>query len=107
MLLRQVLSLCLMLSLFGVQISAKDKNDNYLKPGPIKLDKDGEKWAEKTLKKMTLEEKVGQMFMVWTRVTFHNVDSADYKKLTEAISKYHVGGFGVTVPVDSGILVKG
>ena len=53
MLLRQVLSLCLMLSLFGVQISAKDKNDNYIKPGPIKLDRDGEKWAEKTLKKMS------------------------------------------------------
>jgi beta-N-acetylhexosaminidase len=98
--------LFVLLLLISVPLTAKDK-DKYLKPGPIKLDKDGEKWAEKTLKKMTLEEKVGQMFMVWTRVTFHNVDSADYKKLTEAISKYHVGGFGVTVPVDSGILVKG
>jgi beta-N-acetylhexosaminidase len=85
---------------------AKDK-DKYLKPQPIKLDKDGEKWAEKTLKKMTLEEKVGQMFMVWARVEFHNIDSADYKKLTDAITKYHVGGFGVTVPVESGLLIKG
>ncbi|HVZ15695.1 MAG TPA: glycoside hydrolase family 3 N-terminal domain-containing protein, partial [Terriglobales bacterium] len=74
---------------------------------PIKLDKEGERWAEKTLKKMTLEEKVGQMFMIWARVEFQNIDSADFKKLTDAITKYHVGGFGVTVPVESGLLVKG
>ncbi len=85
---------------------AKDK-DKYLKPQPIKLDKEGERWAEKTLKKMTLEEKVGQMFMIWARVEFQNIDSADFKKLTDAITKYHVGGFGVTVPVESGLLVKG
>ncbi|MGZ4790160.1 MAG: glycoside hydrolase family 3 N-terminal domain-containing protein [Terriglobales bacterium] len=87
-------------------VAAKDK-DKYLKPQPIKLDKDGEKWAEKTLKKMTLEEKVGQMFMVWARVEFHNIDGADYKKLTDDITKYHVGGFGVTVPVEAGLLIKG
>ena len=85
---------------------AKDK-DKYLKPQPIKLDKDGQKWAEKTLKNMTLEEKVGQMFMVWARVEFHNIDSAEYKRLTDAITKYHIGGFGVTVPVESGLLIKG
>ena len=84
----------------------KDK-DHYLKPRPIHLDKDGAKWAEKTLKHMSLDEKVGQMFMVWARVEFENVDSSDYKKLTDAITKYHVGGFGVTVPVQFGMLVKG
>jgi len=96
------------LLLFSVVIplSAKDK-DQYLKPRPIKLDRDGQKWAEKTLKKMTLEEKVGQMFMVWARVEFANVDSLEYKRLNEAITKYHVGGFGVTVPVESGLLIKG
>jgi beta-N-acetylhexosaminidase len=95
-----------LLFVLPLPLIAKDK-DKYLKPGPIKLDKDGEKWAEKTLKKMTLEEKVGQMFMVWTRVAFENVNSTDFQKLIDDIKKYHVGGFGVTVPVDSGILVKG
>jgi beta-N-acetylhexosaminidase len=85
---------------------AKDK-DKYLKPQAIRLDHDGEKWAAKTLKKMTLEEKVGQMFMVWARVRFENVDGADFKRLTDDVTKYHVGGFGVTVPVESGLLVKG
>lgn len=99
------LAVILLLSL-AVPLLAKDK-DKYLKPQPIKLDKGGEKWAEKTLKHMTLEEKVGQMFMVWARVEFSNVDSHQYKLLDDAITKYHVGGFGVTVPVESGLLVKG
>jgi len=96
----------LLLATLTLPLVAKDK-DKYLKPGPIRLDKDGEKWAEKTLKKMTLEEKVGQLFMVWARVQFDNVDSAEYKRMYDAINKYHVGGFGVTVPVESGLLVKG
>src|SRR4029079_12706358 len=106
MLLRQVLSLCLMLSLFGVQISAKDKNDNYIKPGPIKLDRDGEKWADKTLKKMSVEQKVGQLFMVWARVSFLNINAPEYVNLRETMRKYHVGGFGVTINVLNGILQK-
>src|SRR5579884_3686663 len=56
---------------------------------------------------MTLEEKVGQMFMVWARVEFNNVDSVEFKRLTDQIDRYHVGGFGVTVPVESGLLIKG
>jgi len=103
--LRRFLALILLTAL-ALPLVAKDK-DKYLKPQPIKLDKEGEKWAEKTLKKMTLEEKVGQMFMVWARVEFSNVDSAEYKRLTDDITKYHVGGFGVTVPVEAGLLVKG
>jgi beta-N-acetylhexosaminidase len=87
-------------------VSAKDKNEKFLSPGPIRVDKDGEKWAEKTLKKMSVEEKVGQMFMIWARVTFINFDSPQYKDLRDTMRKYHVGGFGVTVPVESGILIR-
>lgn len=109
MFLRQVVVLCLILTLCGAPISAKDKNDknnNYLKPGPIKLDHDGEKWAEKTLKKMSLEQKVGQMFMIWARVSFLNLNAPEYVNLRDTMRKYHVGGFGVTVNVQNGILQK-
>lgn len=85
---------------------AKDK-DKFLKPQPIKLDHAGERWAQKMLKQMSLEEKVGQMFMVWARVEFANVDSLEYKKMDETITRYHVGGFGVTVSVEDGLLIKG
>ena len=42
---------------------AKDKSkDRFLQPAPIHLDKAGKKWADKTLRKMSPEEKVGQLF---------------------------------------------
>lgn len=80
--------------------------DKKTSPGPLHLDKDGEKWAQKTLKKMSLEQKVGQMLMVWSRVEFYNSDNPDFLKLVDAIHKYHLGGFGVTVPTDGPFLLK-
>lgn len=34
------------------------------KPQPLTHSESGDKWAEKTLHKLTLQEKVGQVFMV-------------------------------------------
>jgi beta-N-acetylhexosaminidase len=82
---------------------AKEK---YQKPGPIRLDHDGEKWAEKTLHKLSTEEKVGQLFMVWARAQFLNNDSDTLAQLRDCMNKYHVGGFAMTVPVDGPFLIK-
>jgi beta-N-acetylhexosaminidase len=81
-------------------------SDKKTSPGPLHLDRDGEKWAQKTLKKMSLEQKVGQLLMVWSRVDFYNVNSPDFLKLTDAIHKYHLGGFGLTVATDGPFLLK-
>jgi beta-N-acetylhexosaminidase len=83
--------------------SAKDK---YQRPGPIHLTHDGEKWAEKTLRKLTLEEKVGQVFMIWCRASFLNVENPEYLQLREAIQNYHVGSFAMTVHVDGPYLLR-
>ena len=80
--------------------------DRFVKPGPIHLDRDGEKWAEKTLHKLSTEEKVGQLFMVWVRAQFLNNDSETYAQLREAMNKYHVGSFAMTVPVDGPFLIR-
>ena len=74
--------------------------------GPVHLDKSGEKWAEKTLKKMSLEQKVGQMFMIWSHAQFLNVNSPEYIGLRDAMRKYHIGGFGLTVEYIDGFLYK-
>lgn len=76
---------------------AKEK---YQKPGPVKLDHGGEKWAEKTLKKMSLEEKIGQLFMVWARARFLNLNGPEYQQYHQILQKYHVGGFTLTVPAE-------
>jgi beta-N-acetylhexosaminidase len=73
---------------------------------PVHLDQAGEKWAEKTLKKMTLEQKVGQMFMIWSHAQFLNVNDPAYLSWRDALHKYHLGGFGLTVEYEDGFLYK-
>ena len=75
-------------------------------PGPVHLDKKGEKWARESLKKMSLEQKIGQMFMVRALAQFTNVNSPDYIALRDTMRKYHLGGFGLTVRWEDGFLYK-
>jgi beta-N-acetylhexosaminidase len=90
----RIMAVFLLLISSAVPGVAKEK---YQKAGPIHLDRDGEKWAEKTLAKLSLEEKVGQLFMVWVRAEFLNVNSPEYLQLRETMGKYHVGSFAMTV----------
>lgn len=92
--------LCLLLSSLCV---AKEK---YSVPGPVRLDHDGEKWAEKTLRKLSMEEKVGQLFMIRARAEFLNVNNRQYLELRDTMIKYHVGGFGMTVRWDPPFLYR-
>jgi beta-N-acetylhexosaminidase len=73
---------------------------------PVHLDRKGDRWALTTLRKMTLEEKIGQMIMPWARIQFMNTESPEYLELREEMRKYHVGGFGVTVFTDGPSLLK-
>jgi beta-N-acetylhexosaminidase len=75
-------------------------------PLPVHLDRNGEKWAQKTLKKLTLEEKVGQLFMIWTRAQFVNVNSPEYAQVRDTMNKYDVGSFAMSVPYDPPFLYK-
>ena len=73
---------------------------------PVHLDRKGERWAASALRKMSLEEQIGQMIMPWARIKFMNVNSPEYLQLRDEMKKYHVGGFGVTVFTDGGALLK-
>ncbi len=70
-------------------------------------DPSGAHWADGTLQKMSLEEKVGQLFMPWARVDFFNFSGPEYLELADAMKKFHLGGFVVTSPIESGLLKKG
>jgi beta-N-acetylhexosaminidase len=93
-------------SLLLLLMTSAFAKEKYQKPGPSRLDHDGEKWAEKTLHKLSTEEKVGQLFMVWARAQFLNNDSEIFAQLRDTMNKYHVGGFAMTVPVDGPFLIK-
>ena len=73
---------------------------------PVHLDRKGDRWAMATLRKMSLEEKIGQMIMPWARIEFMNVEDPAYLQLREEMRKYHVGGFGVTVFTEGSALLK-
>jgi beta-N-acetylhexosaminidase len=103
----RTLSFLLVTLVLATSAFAKDKDkDKFQRPGPIHLTHDGEKWAEKTLHKLTLEEKVGQVFMIWCRASFLNVENPEYLQLLEAMQKYHVGSFAMTVHVDGPYLLR-
>jgi beta-N-acetylhexosaminidase len=80
--------------------------DQFQTAAPVHLDKKGEKWARESLKKMSLEQKIGQMFMVRALAQFMNVNSPEYIALRDTMRKYHLGGFGLTVRLEDGFLYK-
>ena len=86
---------------------AKDKSkDRFLQPGPIHVDKAGQKWVDKTLRKMSPDEKVGQLFSIWVRAQFLNDADPIFIQLRDNIHKYHIGSVVMSVPVDGPVLLK-
>ena len=61
-------------------------------PYDRKLSKKDEDWVRKTLKSLTLDEKIGQMFMADANVVFWNRESEEFKKLQHHIVDNKVGG---------------
>jgi beta-N-acetylhexosaminidase len=55
-------------------------------------------WAEKTLKNFSLEEKVGQLFMIRMRVELLHGRSPSYFELRNNIRKYHIGSLAMSAP---------
>jgi len=86
---------------FSLTSFAKEK-----RPQPLTHSERGDKWAEKTLHKLTLQEKIGQVFMVWCRAGFLNVESPEYLQLRDTMQKYHIGSFAMTVHVDGPFLLR-
>ena len=91
---------------FLVVTSSVHAKDHFLHGGPVHLDLGGEKWVQHTLKKMSTAEKVGQLFVVWARAEFFNVNDSEFQQFTKEIQHYHVGGFALSVPVDGPFLIK-
>jgi len=87
-------------------IPAFAKEEKYSKARPVQLTSEGNKWAEKTLRKMSLEEKIGQIIQIRAYADFLNVESDAYRQVSEAIKKYHLGSIILTVRVSDGLLVK-
>src|SRR5947209_4066721 len=96
----------LLLGVLVLALCAPAIADEFQHPTRVHLDREGERWAEKTLKKLSLEEKIGQMFMVRVLTQFMDVQNPDYIKLHDQITRYHLGSILLTVPAEGPFLYK-
>src|SRR6185295_6654088 len=64
-------------------------------PLPDTLDRTAAKWVDDTLKKMTLDEKIGQLIVPALNSTYLASDADEYEALVRKVTDLHVGGFHV------------
>src|SRR5438105_2815152 len=102
---RHLTALVLLLALAGSAAHSEEK-DKFQRPGPVRLTKEGDKWAEKTLRKLSLEEKIGQMLMVRAIVEFRNVESPEFQQMVAEVRRFHLGSLLLTVPSDNGFVFR-
>ena len=85
------LSVCLLLVLLASSVLPANQ---ALKVAPFKRDPSSAalKWANEELKKMSLEEKVGQLISVGVNATFLNQESDAYRTLKRQVEENKIGG---------------
>ena len=71
---------------------ARANTTTNVKPYSSKPTKDALKWADKELRRMSLDEKIGQLICVGINATFLNQDSDAFKALRHQVEDNHVGG---------------
>src|SRR5258708_16197661 len=91
---------CVVVLTLCTSLSAGD----YLHASHVSLDHEGERWARRTLKKLSLEEKIGQMFMFRVLSKFVNVEDPDYQKLRDHLARSHLPSIFFTFPSERPLL---
>jgi len=93
--LRNLAFLLAMFTLLGSVAEPREQSKQALARRAERVDPG---WAEKTLKNLSLEEKVGQLFMIRMRVELLNGRSPTYFELRNNIRKYHIGSLAMSAP---------
>ena len=87
--------LLVLVSLAGSSDVTRDKSrDNFTH----RLQRDDQRWAETTLSTLSLEEKVGQLFMIRMRVGMSGAGNPEYARVSDSIRKYHIGSLAMSAP---------
>ena len=93
--LRNLAFLFMVFALLGSVAEPREQSKQALTRHAARAD---DSWAEKTLKDLSLEEKVGQLFMIRMRVEQLHATSASYLDLRNTIRKYHIGAMAMSAP---------
>ena len=81
--------------LFGPSDHAREKHPES---PAFRLQRDDKGWAERTLGTLSLEEKVGQLFMIRLRVGYSGIRNSEYLRIASSIRKYHIGSLAMSAP---------
>jgi beta-N-acetylhexosaminidase len=73
-------------------LEARAKTSTNVKSYSSKPSNEALKWANKELRRMTLDEKIGQLISVGINATFLNQDSDAFKALRHQVEDNHIGG---------------
>ncbi len=65
-----------------------------------------ERWADRTLKRLTLEEKIGQMIEVRGIMGYYNADDPVFQKLIADTRRYHLGAVHLSVNTEGPLLLR-
>jgi beta-N-acetylhexosaminidase len=86
---------------------AQSKKTQTSQPQSIgSLTRAQERWADRTLRHLTLEEKIGQMIEVRGIFGFYNAEDPGWQKLIADIRKYHLGAVHLSVNTDGPLLLR-
>ncbi len=100
----QTLRIAVAVVLFSLVGSSDVTRERYRDFSTHHLQRDDQGWAEKTLGTLSLEEKVGQLFMIRLRVGFSGVRNPEYLRLSNSIRKYHIGSLAMSAPPGARLL---
>jgi beta-N-acetylhexosaminidase len=90
-----VVSIALIMALAVPVLGQLATDRRHPAPGTRKLDPEAERWVAATLKKMTLDDKVGQLLVSSFGSGYLSTDSPEYDALVKAVHDYRIGGFHV------------
>jgi len=95
---RTSLPLVVLFALLGTAALTREKPP--APPSAARTPEEANRWAETTLHSLSLEEKVGQLFMIRMRVERLNDSSPEYLRLRDSIRLYHVGSLAMSIPAE-------
>ena len=91
-------NLAFLLAVFMLLGSAAEPREQSKQALARRVERVDHAWAEKTLKNLSLEEKVGQLFMIRMRVELLHGRGPSYFELRNTIRKYHIGSLAMSAP---------
>jgi beta-N-acetylhexosaminidase len=90
---RRIVSLAVLILIFVSHLPAqKSETAPPLASGRFELSEKAIKWANKQLKEMTLEEKIGQTLSLGINATYYNQERDSYKELERQVVQNKIGG---------------